>query len=50
MLFKSSLSPLGDLLEARVVSGSAANGTDFLESMVSKLSKVHFDLPFLDLN
>ena len=50
MLCKSSLSPLGELVEARVVSGSAAKGTDFLESMVSKLSKVSFDLPFLDLN
>ena len=50
MLWKSPLSPLGELVEARVVSGSAAKGTDFLESMVSKLSKVSFDLPFLDLN
>ena len=50
MLCKSPLSPLGELVEARVVSGSAAKGTDFLESMVSKLSKVSFDLPFLDLN
>ena len=50
MLCTSFLSPLGELVEARVVSGSAAKGTDFLESMVSKLSKVSFDLPFLDLN
>ena len=50
MLCKSSWSPLGELVEARVVSGSAAKGTDFLESMVSKLSKVSFDLPCLDLN
>ena len=50
MLCKSSLSPLGELVEARVVTGSAANGTDFLESMVSRLSKGHFDLHFLDLN
>ena len=50
MLCKSSLSPLGELVEARVVSGRAAKGTDFLESMLSKLSKVQFDLPFLDLN
>ena len=50
MLCKSSLSPLGELVEARVVSGSAAKGTDFLEFMVSKLSKVQFALPFLDLN
>ena len=50
MLCKSSLSPLGELVEARVVSGSAAKGTDFLESMESKQSKVHFHLPFLDLN
>ena len=50
MLCKSPLSPLAELVEARVVSGSAAKGTDFLESMVSKLSKVHFDLPFLDFN
>ena len=42
--------PLGEVDEAQVVSGSAAKGTDFLDSMVSKLSKVHFDLPFLDLN
>ena len=47
MLCKSSLSPLGELVEARVVTGSAANGTDFLESMVSRLSKGHFDLHFL---
>ena len=50
MLCTSFLSPLGELVEARVVSGSAAKGTDFLESMVSKLSKVSFDLPFHDLN
>ena len=50
MLCKSSLSPLGELVEARVVTGIAANGTDFLESMVSRLSKGHFDLHFLDLN
>ena len=50
MQCKCSLSPLGELVEARAVSGSAAKGTEFLESMVSKLSKVHFDLPFLDLN
>ena len=42
--------PLGELVEARVVTGSAANGTDFLESMVSRLSKGHFDLHCLDLN
>ena len=50
MLCKSPLSPLGELVEARVVSGRAAKGTDFLESMVSRLSKVQFDLPFLGLN
>ena len=51
MLCKSSFKyPLGELVEARVVSGSATKGTDFLESKVSKLSKVHFDFPFLDLN
>ena len=50
MLCKSSLSPLGELVEARVVSGSTGKGTDFLESIVCKLSKVHLDLSFLDLN
>lgn len=35
MLYKSSLFLLEELVEARVVSGSAAKGKDFLESIVS---------------
>ena len=35
MFYKSSLFLLRELVEARVVSGSAAKGKDFLESIVS---------------